>query len=108
MQIYQRIAWRWSIIVLHIFNLFNFKLQNLGELKVKLHKPQLKMKELQKVRDGLVKPEVQPILSGVICFVLLQVGSFGVVQHVREISSLWLLCLRDLPHTYSYTCSTRF
>ena len=48
-----------------------------------LHKPTLKRKnELWEVRDGLAKPEVQPILSGIICFVLLQVGSFGVVQHV--------------------------
>jgi hypothetical protein len=36
--------------------------------------------------------------------VLLRVGSFGVVQRVGKISSVWLLCLRDLPHTYSYTC----
>jgi len=48
-----------------------------------LHKPTLKRKkELREVRDGLAKPGVQPILSGIICFVLLQVGSFGVVQHV--------------------------
>jgi len=46
-----------------------------------LHKPPLKM-EQWKDRDGLAKPDVQPILFGVICFVLLQVGSFGVVQHV--------------------------
>jgi hypothetical protein len=58
------------------------------------------MKELREVRDGLTKPEVQPILSEVIYFVLLQVGSFGVVQRVEEIWSVRLLCLRDLPHTY--------
>jgi hypothetical protein len=65
--------------------LFNFRLQNSGELRVELHKPPLKMKELREVRDGLTKPELQPILSEVICFVLLQVGSFGVVQRVEEI-----------------------
>jgi len=67
---------------------------------VALHKPPLKIKELREVRDGLTKTEVQPILSKVICFVLLQVGSFGVVQCVGEISSVPLLFLRDLPHTY--------
>jgi hypothetical protein len=87
-----------------IFNLFNFRLQNLGELRVELHKSPLKMKELWKVSDGLAKPEVQPIVPRVISFVLLQVESFGVVQCVGEISSVWLLCLRDLPHTCSYTC----
>ena len=29
--------------------------QNSGELRVKLHKPTLKMKELREVRDGLAK-----------------------------------------------------
>jgi hypothetical protein len=38
-----------------------------------------------------------------IYLILLQFGPFGVVQHVGEISSMWLLCLRDLPHTYSCT-----
>jgi len=63
---------------------------NLGELRVKLHKPPLKMKELWEVRDGLSKPEVQPILSGVMYFVLLQVGSFGVVQHVGGRSQMYI------------------
>jgi hypothetical protein len=41
-----------------ILNLFNFKRQNSGELRVELHKPPLKMKALREVRDGLAKPEV--------------------------------------------------
>jgi hypothetical protein len=97
-------AGRCNDICFAFFYLFNFNFQNLGELRVELHKPPLKMKELWKVRDGLAKPEIQPIIPGVICFVLLQVESFGVVQCVREILSVWLLCLRDLPHTYSCTC----
>ena len=55
--------------------------QNCRKLRVVLHKPLLK-KELQGVRDGLAKPEVQPILSGAICSILLLVRSFDVVQCV--------------------------
>ena len=48
-----------------------------------LHKPLLKRKkELRGVRGGLAKSEVQPILSGAICPVLLHAGSVQVVQHV--------------------------
>ena len=36
-----------------------------------LHKPMLKSKELRRIRDGLAKSEVQPILSRIICPVLL-------------------------------------
>ena len=55
--------------------------QNCRELRVVLHKPSLKMKELWEVRDGLAKPEVYPILSRAIYSVLLHVGCFDIVQH---------------------------
>ena len=67
------------------------------ELRVVLHKPSFEEEGAEGIWGDLAKPEVQPILSEVIYFVLLQVGSFGVVQRVGEISSVWLLCLRDLP-----------
>jgi hypothetical protein len=55
-------------------------------------------------RCGLAKPKVQPNLSKTINLILLQFGPFDAVQRVGEISSGWLFCLRDLSHTYSYTC----
>ena len=87
-----------------IFNLFNFKLQHPGELRVELHKPSLKMKELWKVRDGLAKPEVQPILSGVIYFVLLQVGSFDVLFNVLvgDLECVLVVLERSPPHLFWY------
>ena len=54
-----------------LFNLFSFKLQNLGELMGNVAQTTLKRKELRRIRDGLAKPEVQPILSRIICPVLL-------------------------------------
>jgi len=44
--------------------------QSQRELRVVLNKPSLK-KEIWGVRDGLAKPEVQPIHSGAICPILL-------------------------------------
>jgi hypothetical protein len=56
------------------------------------------MKELRGVRDGLAKPEVQPILFGAICSVLWHVGSFDFCATCWwEISIVCLLCMRDLP-----------
>jgi hypothetical protein len=76
--------------------------QNYRELRVVLHEPSLKMKELWGVRNSLAKPGVQPILSKAICSVLLCVRSFDDVQRVgrrsqmcacraREISSILIL-----------------
>ena len=92
-----------------VLNLFNFKLQNLGELRVVLLKPTLKMKEFKGIRGGLPKPEVQPIHSGAICPVLL---ANQIVQDCatcwQEISNVCVSCLRDLPHTYFFcTCFIR-
>ena len=44
------------------------------------------------VRDGLAKPEVQPIHSAAICFVLLHVGSLDVVQLVGGRSRMCVHC----------------
>ena len=58
------------------FSLFSFKFQNVGELRVELHKPSLKRKkQLQGIRNGLVEPNVlwsQFVLS------FLHAGSFDV------------------------------
>ena len=68
-----------------------------------LHKPSWK-KELREVKDGLVELEVKSILSGAFGPVLLHDDCLMFVQHVGEISNVWLFCLRDLPHTYFCTC----
>ena len=53
---------------------------------------------LREVRGGLAEPEVQPILSGAICSVLLYVGLVDVCATCWwEISNVCSLCLRDLP-----------
>jgi hypothetical protein len=49
------------------------------ELRVVLHKPSVEEEEgAEGIRGGLAKPEVQPILSGAICPVLLHVGPVDV------------------------------
>ena len=69
-----------------------------------LHKPSLKMKELWKVRDGLAKPEVQPILSGTIFSVLLHVGLFDVLYNVLvgDLKGMFVMHERSPPHLFLY------
>ena len=73
--------------------------QNCRELRVVLHEPSLKMKELWGVRNGLAKPGVQPILSKAICSVLLCVRSFDVVQRVRGKSRMCVSYAREISPT---------
>jgi hypothetical protein len=69
------------------------------ELRVMLHKPSLKKKEIRGVRDGLTKPKVQPILSGAICSFLLHDGSFGFVQRlVRDLECVHAMLKGSPPH----------
>ena len=73
--------------------------QNCRELRVVLHEPSLKMKELWGVRNGLAKPGVQPILSKAICSVVLRVRSFDVVQRVRGKSRMCVSYVREISPT---------
>jgi len=77
--------------------------QNCRELRVVLHEPSLKMKELWGVRNGLAKPGVQPILSKVIYSVLLCVRSFDVVQSVGgDLECVLVMLERSFPHLFLY------
>ena len=74
------------------------------ELRIVLHKPSLKKKELWGVRDGLTKPKVQPILSRAICFVLLHDGSFGFVQRlVGDLECVHVVLEESPPHLFFCT-----
>ena len=82
--------------------------QSWRELRVVLHKPSLKMKELRGIRDGLTKPKVQPILSGAICSFLLHDGSFGFVQRlVRDLKCVRVVLEGSPPHLFFCTCFIR-
>jgi hypothetical protein len=64
-----------------------------------VHKPTLKMKELREVRDGLAKQRFSQSISRVICFILLQVGSFDVVQRVGgDLKCMVVMLERSSPH----------
>ena len=71
--------------------------QNCRELRVVLHEPSLKMKELWEL--GLAKPRVLPILSEAICSVLLRVRSFDVVQCVGGRSRMCVSYAREISPT---------
>jgi hypothetical protein len=73
--------------------------QNCRELRVVLHEPSLKMKELWGVRNGLAKPGVQPILSKAICSVHLCVRSFDDVQRVGMRSQMCACRAREISST---------
>ena len=78
--------------------------QNWRKLKVVLHKPSLKRKELRGIRDVLAKLEVQPILSGGICSVLLHDGSFGFVhQLVGDLECVHVVLEGSPPHLFFCT-----
>ena len=69
-----------------------------------LHKPTLKRKkELRRIRDGLAKVEVQPILSGIICPVLLHDVLFDVLCNVLvDLKCMSVMHERSSPHLFLY------
>ena len=69
-----------------------------------LHKPMLKSKELRRIRDGLAKPKFQPILSGIICLVLLHDVLFDVLCNVLvgDLKCMFVMYERSPPHLYLY------
>ena len=82
-----------------LFNLFSFKLQNLGELMGNVAQTTLKRKELRRIRDGLAKPKFQPILSGIICLVLLHDVLFDVLCNmlVGDLEYVFIMLERSPP-----------
>ena len=69
-----------------------------------LHKPTLKRKELRRIRNGLAEPEVQPILSGIICPVLLHDVLCDVLCNVLvgDLKCIFVMHERSPPHLFLY------
>jgi hypothetical protein len=87
----------------HIFYLFNFKLQNLGEIGVVLHKPSLKMKKLGEsemvwLDQRFSQPSLGPSVSSfcmlgnlMLCNVL-----------VEDLECVLVMLERSSPHLFLY------
>jgi hypothetical protein len=88
-----------------LFNLFSFKLQNLGELRGNVAQTNVEEEEgPRRIRDGLDQPEVQPILSGIICSVLLHDVLFDVLCNVLvgDLKCMFVMHERSPPHLFLY------
>jgi hypothetical protein len=71
-----------------LFSLFSFKSQNSGVVRVELHRPPLKMKELWESKVVRLDQKFNRSSLEPICLVLLHDGSVDVVQCVGEISNV--------------------
>jgi hypothetical protein len=82
-----------------LFNLFSFKLQNSGELRGNVAQTNIEEEEgAEENQSGLAKP----LGSSVQSFCMMYCMMFCAMCWWK-ISSVCLLCMRDLPHTYSCT-----
>ena len=88
-----------------ILNLFSFKFQNFREMRGSVAQTNVEEEEgLRRIRDGLAKPEVQPILSGIICLVLLHDVLSNVLCNVLvgDLKYMFIMHERFPPHLFLY------